>query len=58
MYMITSFLSGLDNRFSAMAVGAESSIGNNIVAPPVFRNDRREIFFGLNMVVNLREPLF
>ena len=41
-----------------MAVGAESSIGNNIVAPPVFRNDRREIFFGLNMVVTLREPLF
>ena len=53
MYMITSFLSGLAKRLAAMAAGDECNIGSSIVAPPAFKNERREIFFGLNMV-NLR----
>ena len=51
--MITSFLSGLVKRFAAITLGAESSMGSSIVAPPAFKNERREIFFGLNMA-NLR----
>jgi hypothetical protein len=57
MYMITSFLSGLVKRWAAIAAGAESSMGNNIVAPPAFRKERREIFFMLNMT-KIRKVLF
>ena len=53
MYMITSFLSGLAAALAAIAAGDECNIGSNIVAPPAFRNERRDKLLGSNMI-NLR----